>query len=29
LPKAAGIEWATGEFINPAPPEEAAAALRM
>jgi UDPglucose--hexose-1-phosphate uridylyltransferase len=29
LTKAAGFEWGTGYFINPVPPEEAAAALRM
>jgi UDPglucose--hexose-1-phosphate uridylyltransferase len=28
LAKAAGFEWATGDFINPVPPEEAAAQLR-
>jgi UDPglucose--hexose-1-phosphate uridylyltransferase len=26
--KAAGFEWATGDFINPVPPEDAAAQLR-
>jgi UDPglucose--hexose-1-phosphate uridylyltransferase len=28
LTRAAGFEWSTGYFINPVPPEEAAAALR-
>lgn len=28
LTKAAGFEWGTGYFINPVPPEDAAAALR-